>query len=193
MKIVCLGDSVTYGLGVERDQAWTALAAEKTGWAIVNAGDIWDTTGGMLARFTRDVRQEKPDAVFIMGGGNDFVAGCPAYVMQSNIMAIAQQSLCSGIRAVVGIPTPVVRSMLPEEWKPLWRTAAPETEYRKYVAWLPVFTKGCFGLIDMETPLLEAAQKEPEKTFLDGIHPTPATHRRIAELFIRGMRGILNA
>lgn len=54
MKIVCLGDSLTYGYGVPRKDGWVSLAAQATGHTLVNKGVSGDTTGGMLARFARD-------------------------------------------------------------------------------------------------------------------------------------------
>lgn len=67
MKIVCLGDSLTYGYGVPRRDCWVSLAAEATGHTLVNRGINGDTTGGMLARFGRDVLSEQPDRVLLMG------------------------------------------------------------------------------------------------------------------------------
>ncbi len=39
--IVALGDSVTFGLGVNDDEAWPALLARQTGCRVVNAGYPW--------------------------------------------------------------------------------------------------------------------------------------------------------
>ena len=50
MKLICLGDSLTFGYGVRVSQRWTHLCAQDTGWKIVNEGVSGDTTGGMLAR-----------------------------------------------------------------------------------------------------------------------------------------------
>ena len=71
MKLICIGDSLTFGYGVRPSQRWTRLCAQETGWEIVNEGISGDTTGGMLARFSADVLPERPDAVLMMGGAND--------------------------------------------------------------------------------------------------------------------------
>lgn len=55
MKIVCLGDSLTYGFGVSRSNSWTNIVNEETRLEIVNKGINGDTTSGMLARFNEDV------------------------------------------------------------------------------------------------------------------------------------------
>ena len=48
MKIVCLGDSLTYGFMVRRSKIWTKLSEDKTGFEIINEGISGDTSGGML-------------------------------------------------------------------------------------------------------------------------------------------------
>ena len=55
MDLICLGDSLTFGLGVRRGRCWTALFAEESGWNVSNRGISGDTTSGMLARLHRDV------------------------------------------------------------------------------------------------------------------------------------------
>ena len=75
--LYCLGDSLTYGLGVRTSQKWTALAATET-LQIINLGVSGDTTGGMLARLQTLLQtpvyqlppQERP-LVLVMGGTND--------------------------------------------------------------------------------------------------------------------------
>lgn len=50
MKLICIGDSLTFGYGVHLSQRWTRLCAQETGWELVNEGINGDTTGGMLTR-----------------------------------------------------------------------------------------------------------------------------------------------
>ena len=38
MKLICIGDSLTFGYGVRTFQRWTRLCAQETGWEIVNEG-----------------------------------------------------------------------------------------------------------------------------------------------------------
>lgn len=54
----CLGDSLTFGLGVRRQDWWTSLAAQKLGVRVVNLGINGDTTAGMLVRLRLDVLSE---------------------------------------------------------------------------------------------------------------------------------------
>ena len=75
MKLICIGDSLTFGYGVRPSQRWTRLCAQETGWEIVNEGISGDTTGGMLVRLRallaeRDICVQHPLAL-LMGGAND--------------------------------------------------------------------------------------------------------------------------
>ena len=58
MKLICIGDSLTFGYGVHLSQRWTQLCAQETGWELVNEGINGDTTGGMLARMQGGVLAE---------------------------------------------------------------------------------------------------------------------------------------
>lgn len=94
MKIVCIGDSITYGYNVDYNQSWIHPARQKTGYEIINCGINGDTSGGMLARFYDDVITEKPDYVHIMGGVNDIICINNADIVKPNIMAMISQTDC---------------------------------------------------------------------------------------------------
>lgn len=76
MKLICIGDSLTFGYGVHLSQRWTRLCAQETGWELVNEGINGDTTGGMLARMQGGVLAELREGglgadrpyVLLMGG-----------------------------------------------------------------------------------------------------------------------------
>ncbi len=76
--IVCLGDSITSGYGLTRDQSWparleaTLLTRDShVAWRVVNAGVPGDTILQGLARLERDVLAHQPAVVFIAFGLND--------------------------------------------------------------------------------------------------------------------------
>lgn len=71
MKIICFGDSLTFGHGLALKDKWHVIAAKKTGVQMSNRGVSGNTTTEMLARFNRQVILMQPDAVMIMGGYND--------------------------------------------------------------------------------------------------------------------------
>ena len=71
MKIVCLGDSCTFGQNVRYDEAWPHVLAQMTGHDVRNMGVCGDTTRLGLERFHRDVELQDPDVVVLQFGHND--------------------------------------------------------------------------------------------------------------------------
>ena len=72
MKIACMGDSITLGVGLPGYQGrWTDLVSERTGHTLVNMGIGGDTTGGMLARCQNQIFGQGYDAMILLGGSND--------------------------------------------------------------------------------------------------------------------------
>lgn len=191
MNILCLGDSIVFGYGVARSKTWGALAAEQTGWTLKNAGVPGDTTGGMLARLPLLLAGgQKPDVLFLFGGQNDFMAGCPASVPSANTMAMGQQALSRGIRVAFSVPTPIRDARLTERWTPIRRFSAPTDELLRYRDFLMTlsdsFPKGMSTVIDFYTPFLP--ENADDALFSDGIHLTPAGQERFASVFMLGIR-----
>jgi acyl-CoA thioesterase-1 len=97
ITIVALGDSLTAGYGLSRQQAWPALMAEKMRAAgyefeIVNAGSSGDTTAGGLRRLPAILRAHQKIDIFIVELGiNDAFRGVPIEQIRSNLQAIIDQ------------------------------------------------------------------------------------------------------
>lgn len=105
MKLICIGDSLTFGYGVHLSQRWTQLCAQETGWELVNEGINGDTTGGMLARMQGGVLAELREGglgadrpyVLLMGGSNDvFYSGSDA-AARGNMGAMIHQLFSVGL------------------------------------------------------------------------------------------------
>ena len=72
MKIICMGDSITYGFGLpDLSKRWSDLVSARTGHTLINRGVSGDTTGGMLARCQTQVFNQAPDVMVLLGGIND--------------------------------------------------------------------------------------------------------------------------
>ena len=105
MKLICIGDSLTFGYGVHLSQRWTRLCAQETGCELVNEGINGDTTGGMLARMQGGVLAELREGglgadrpyVLLMGGSNDvFYSGFDA-AARENMGAMIHQLFSVGV------------------------------------------------------------------------------------------------
>jgi acyl-CoA thioesterase I len=94
ITIVALGDSLTAGFGLSRNQAYPALIAEKMRAAgyefdVVNAGSSGDTTTGGLRRLPAILRAHKKIDIFILELGiNDAFRGVSIEQIRSNLQAI---------------------------------------------------------------------------------------------------------
>jgi len=116
MRIVCLGDSFTYGYKLARDETWPYLLGRKLNFETINMGISGDTSFGMLARFYRDVIRFKPSHVIITGGANDLNWGVPLPILKSNLASMAFQAMHYGISTFIGIPIPIETEMAKKHW-----------------------------------------------------------------------------
>src|SRR5689334_14899816 len=100
--IVALGDSLTAGLGVARDEAYPALLEarlrrENLGYHVVNAGVSGDTSAGGRRRVDWVLRT-KPEVVIVALGANDGLRGLPVDELRDNLEAIVRRVQGAGAR-----------------------------------------------------------------------------------------------
>lgn len=109
MKIICLGDSLTEGVGVDTRSTWPFILTQNTSseYEVINKGIRSDTTGGMIGRLHEDVLSEKPNCVILCGGLNDCWFDVPVNLIVANIYAVIKRLEFNGIKTIVGIP-PIV-------------------------------------------------------------------------------------
>ncbi|MFQ5952194.1 MAG: GDSL-type esterase/lipase family protein [Candidatus Omnitrophota bacterium] len=76
-NIICFGDSITYGSGVERGEDYPSRLAELLGREVINAGRGGDTTEDALMRVDSDVLENDPYIVIVEFGANDYLRDLP--------------------------------------------------------------------------------------------------------------------
>ena len=167
--IVALGDSLTAGLGVARDEAYPALLEarlRRAGFAyrVVNAGVSGDTTAGGLRRLDWVLRS-RPEVVIVALGANDGLRGQPVAALRDNLTAIVTRLRGSGSRVLlVGMRLPPnYGEAYAGGFAEAFRAVARGTS----VAFLPFLLAGVAG--------------DPSLNQADGIHPNAAGHRIVAE------------
>ncbi|MBP2626025.1 MAG: GCAxxG family protein [Firmicutes bacterium] len=106
IKIVAIGDSITYGYPYEPALSWLNLTAERLNIDYMNQGLNGDMTDGMLNRFDCDVLRYKPSHVVIMGGTNDAYAGMTVNQVMKNIHHMVELAMQKGIIPILGLPIP---------------------------------------------------------------------------------------
>lgn len=184
--IICLGDSLTYGYGVRRAQCWTELAAEMSGWNVVNRGICGDTTGGMLVRLREILREsigEREERCFLlMGGCNDIFFSGSSTGARENMAAMAHQLFAEGEMPLIAVGPGIAKGNFPSMWSDLVDFPAAVEVVRAYYEWLERFCLS-FGIrmIDFRGDFRDREGNIRAELYLDGLHLNPEGHRVMAE------------
>ena len=112
MNIVCLGDSITYGYMVNRNQVWTSILNTKfksSNIRFLNKGINGDTISGMYFRFDKDVINEKADTLILMGGVNDIFIYKPLENIKKSFIDVVNKAIENNIDIIVLTPIPFIK------------------------------------------------------------------------------------
>jgi len=110
--LLILGDSLSAGYGMDREQSWVRLfelRLQQHGYSyrILNSSISGDTTQGGLARLPRLLDRYQPEIVIIELGGNDGLRGINPDVTRANLVNMIQQCQQNGARVLLaGIKLP---------------------------------------------------------------------------------------
>jgi lysophospholipase L1-like esterase len=183
--IVCLGDSTTAGtplfkspveappdgVGEERSQFAYWLRQAHPGWQVLNCGVNGERTDQIAQRFERDVLAHHPRVVIIIAGVNDVYQGLPASRVTSELEALYNRALASGLRVVAG-------SIVP------YNTAGDDQNARMHAvnAWIAQFAGTHAGVWFVDTRKAAADPDHPNRLAAspDGLHPDIAGYRAMA-------------
>ncbi|MEQ8859369.1 MAG: arylesterase [Pseudomonadales bacterium] len=159
--ILVLGDSISAGYGIQREQGWVERLQERldghdNGWTVVNASVSGETTGGGLARLPDALASHRPDLVILELGGNDGLRGYPIARIRGNLDRMVRLVQEAGAVALV------VGMQIPPNYGP-----------RYTQAFAGVFTEVAERHGAPLVPfLLERVALQPQLMQSDGIHPT---------------------
>lgn len=182
MKIVCLGDSLTFGYQVPYKEKWHVIVQEKTGIKMVNRGRNGDTTDGMLERFQKDVIGARPDKMILMGGYNDIFFKRSWDKTRENIKVMVQLARDQTIEPIVAIPPPILMPVVA-------RKEDEDIDFKKsnrmiedYCHWLRDFVVTAnLSFLDLR----ESIDWKDQTLYLDGVHQSAKGHHLIAEKVIK--------
>jgi acyl-CoA thioesterase-1 len=179
--VVCLGDSLTAGYGLSAEEAWPALIqsridAQKLSLRVVNAGVSGDTSAGALRRV--DWLLRLPIAVLVVAlGGNDLLRGQDPAALRRNLEAIVARVREAHPDARVVIAGMRAPPNLGSRYTQAFEAVYPEVARETRAALVPFLLAGVAG--------------DPELNQVDGIHPTAAGQRIIAETVWRALEPLL--
>jgi acyl-CoA thioesterase-1 len=183
ITILALGDSLTAGFGLSRQEAYPALIAGKMRSAnyqfeVINAGSSGDTTAGGLRRLRPLLRGRKIDVLILALGINDAFRGVPIEQMRSNLQAIIDQTRARH---------PNVSIIIAGMQLPLESGDGYVRSFGEIFGALA--EKNRAALIPY---LLEGVGGDPELNLPDRIHPNAAGQRILAENVWRVLEPVLH-
>lgn len=187
MKILCIGDSLTYGYDVPVGQRWTSIVARNLGVTIVNEGICGDTTQGMAYRL-EFLKLSEYDAFFFMGGSNDVLMDTPLDEITARIKHIVGILAHEGKPLFIGIP-PVTQ---PESAYYGWQQASDVARHNDMLQEIGAFVQ----LLCKETgahPIdYNEALQHDGSLYADGVHPNVAGYAKIAALVQDAFQSVLS-
>ena len=169
--ILCFGDSLTAGYGLDPAQAFPALIQAKIkarGWGfrVINAGLSGETTAGGRRRIAW-VLQRPIDVLVLALGANDGLRGLPIAEARHNLQAIIDHTRQTYPQVKIVLAGMQAPTNLGREYTTSFQALFPALAAANDVALIPFLLAGVGGIPALNLP--------------DGIHPTPAGHAIIAQ------------
>lgn len=180
-SILVLGDSLSAAYGIDPEDGWVALLAnrlEAEGYPhrVVNASISGETTSGGRRRLPELLAAHRPSVVVIELGANDGLRGMPLPEIEKNFMAMIKATAEHDARTLV------VRMQLPPNYGPEY-TEGFNAIYDKL---------GALHGVALTPFLLSNVILEPTLMQADGLHPTAAAQSRLLETVWPSLKAQLN-
>jgi acyl-CoA thioesterase-1 len=183
ITIVALGDSLTAGFGLSRQQAWPSLIAEKMRAAgyefeIVNAGSSGDTTAGGLRQLPASLRAHRKIDIFILELGiNDVFRGVDLDQMRENLQAIIDQTRARHPNVAIVVAGMQLPGFSSEDYVSAFGAMFASLAKKNRATSIPFFLEGVAG--------------NPALNQWDRVHPNAAGQRVLAENVWRVLEPLL--
>lgn len=181
MTILCLGDSLTEGSGLDRSQAFPARLQEKIDaldwkFTVINGGLGGDTTAAALRRLDWFL-QRRIDVLILALGGNDGLRGLPLAEIRRNLGAIISKTSARYPEVTVAVAGIQIPPNYGTGYVREFRDLFPEVAEKNGALLIPFLLEGVGG--------------RPELNFPDGIHPNGRGQEIVAENVWRVIEPVL--
>lgn len=169
--LLFLGTSLTAGLGVDPDSAYPAVVQRRLdslglGWRAVNAGLSGETSAG--ARRRLDWLLQGPIRVLVIEtGANDGLRGQGVDSTRANLEAIIARARVYDSTMTIVLAGMEVPPNLGPRYGSAFRALFRDLARSEHLPLIPFLLEGVGGVDSLNQA--------------DGIHPTPAGHRIVAE------------
>ncbi len=103
--ILAFGDSLTYGTGAIKEQAYPAQLQSLISRTVINAGIPGEVSQSGLRRLPALLQQHQPDLIIICHGGNDILRRLNLQLTRNNIQRMIDISQSHGTQVILlGVP-----------------------------------------------------------------------------------------
>ena len=178
-RIVFLGDSLTAGYGLAKEESVPSLIqarlqASGYPYEVINAGVSGDTSAGGLSRLDWSLEGDVRILVIELGA-NDGLRGLPVAAMKGNLTEIIMRAQARGIKVVLtGMEAPPnFGAAYTNEFRQVYRDLASA----KDVTFMPFYLDGVAGI--------------PTLNIADGMHPNAEGSRIIERAVWRTLEPLL--
>lgn len=105
--ILAFGDSLTYGSGAKKDEAYPAVLSRLTGFEVINGGIPGEVTTAGLARLPGILDEIQPQLMILCHGGNDMLRQQDLNVAADNLRSMIRLAQQQGISVILlAVPRP---------------------------------------------------------------------------------------
>jgi acyl-CoA thioesterase-1 len=177
--LVCFGDSITAGYGLQPNEAYPAalqrrLDAAGYHYKVVNEGTSGATTKDAVASLPAVLKQQ-PQVVVVEFGGNDGLRGLPLDVTRKNLDAVLTQLEAAHVKVLLaGITLPPNYGT---DYIHTFEGIFRELAAKHHVAFVPMLYKDVI--------------KQPGTIQADGIHPTAKGSEILADTLLPVLKPLL--
>lgn len=169
--ILFFGNSLTAGYGIELEEAFPGLTAQRIDslgldYRVINAGLSGETTASGLSRLEWFLEEEP--AIFVLElGANDGLRGITPDETKKNLKGIVQLVRSKYPSTHILLAGMQIPPNMGQEFAGAFRAVFPEVAQEENVTLIPFLLEGVAGDPDLNLP--------------DGIHPTEAGHKIVFE------------
>ena len=166
--IVCLGDSLTEGVGANGGEDYPSVLSRELAFPVLNHGRRGDTTALALARLS-EVLDGNPRLVIVLLGGNDFLRQVPRAETKKNLAELVRRIQAQGAMvAIAGMRL----GIFTDEYSPIYEETAKQL--------------GAFYIPQVMQGILTDAKLKS-----DPIHPNGAGYRLMGQRIAEKIRPLL--
>ena len=180
--ILFFGNSLTAGYGVDPSQAFPALIQQKIDsmhlpYKVINGGVSGETTADGIQRIDFVLKQQQVDVFVLELGANDGLRGVPLLETRKNLQAIVDKVKAKYPNAKLVLAGMQIPPNMGQTYTTQFRQIFPEVAKKNNMVLIPFLLEGVGGVAGLNQQ--------------DGIHPTAAGHRIVADNVWKKLKGAL--